>query len=130
MWRVLFTAAAIAFTAGPAAAAEATFHPGRFAAPPTAPDIGRAWLADGYSCVTTNLTAGYDVTHTNIIAERIAVVRGGLDVTVGGETYELSPGDAIHLPVGTKRRQTTAKRPVSVIAFGYGPYGTPKNRCG
>ncbi|RDD62542.1 cupin domain-containing protein [Ferruginivarius sediminum] len=128
MWRVLF-AAAIACIAAPATAAEATFHPGRFAAPPTAPDIGRTWLADGYSCVTTNLTAGYDVTRTNIIAERIAVVRGGLDVTVGRKTHTLTPGDAFHLPIGTKRRQTTANRPMSVIAFGYGPYDTPKNRC-
>lgn len=113
-----------------AAAGDIALKPGAFEAPVSAARIGRAWAADGFSCAATNLTAEYDVTRVNIIDERIAVVRGGLDVTVAGRTYNLSAGDAIHLPVGTKRRQTTGERSLSTIAFGYGPYDTPTDRCG
>lgn len=128
-WRILIAAAASTAWLSAAAAQEAVYEPGAFPAPATAGTIGRAWMAEGFGCMATNLTDGYDVTRTNIIDERIAVVRGELVVTVEGARYILWPGDAMYLPAGTRRHQTTADRPFSRIAFGYGPFATPANLC-
>lgn len=127
--RIVIIAAGFAACLSPAAAQEAAYRPEVFPAPVTAGKVGDAWSGDGFSCMATNLTGGYDVTRTNIIDERIAVVRGGLDVTVGGERHTLAPGDVVDLPAGTRRRQTTGERAVSRIAFGYGRYESPTNLC-
>ncbi len=93
---------------------------GRFTVPVGRDEVASDWSARGYSCGTFTDPPGRewnDFMHG--CNELVTVVEGRLEVTVGGETGTIGPGDEVFIPRGTPHSVRNVHYATTRWLFGY-----------
>ncbi len=93
---------------------------GRFAVPLDRDEVARDWRARGYSCGLFTDPPGREWTDfVHGCNELVTVLEGGLEVTVGGESLTIGPGDEVFIPSDTLHSVRNVHRATTRWLYGY-----------
>lgn len=93
---------------------------GRFAVPLDRDEVARDWGARGYSCGLFTDPPGREWTDfVHGCNELVTVLEGGLEVTVGGESLTIGPGDEVFIPRDTLHSVRNVHRATTRWLYGY-----------
>jgi mannose-6-phosphate isomerase-like protein (cupin superfamily) len=92
----------------------------KFPAPPDREAVARDWRARGYSCGLFTDPPGRewnDFVHD--CNELVTVIEGALEMTVGGETCAVGPGDEVFIPRGALHSVRNPHHATTRWLYGY-----------